>query len=408
MDGMAIIPHVAEQHRQQFPFEQVYRSAMHVLVDTVCAEYLFHIRWFRCGENSPYLKRTAWEPVRASLINGVFKLPFTSYNVCSSMHCRAHNNDALINTHTREQNFLHEHICNSVDAMGLLLSLRVVEHLEQLLQRRGVAVPELTMLLMHHAEMLWHRVLQVLAQHAQSLDALQPDATAPRDTRPCAALRQYAEFVACVCDVGVDDRKGLLLFALRRLRQSMDGYLGRVCARLDTARAKAVFLVNNYSVAAAVFREHSRAQIDDALQYTSALEAQKAAFVRAELAAGFPSVVAFASASASASAEGRDAGSGNSDTAQERKAVERAIEDFNATWKGSLQQVCADVARDFSDFALGEELLQLVSAQFTVQYAVLEAAVRRQQRLGASFPRFQPLAAVTFEMKRVQDAYFQN
>lgn len=82
MDGVAIIPHVAEQHRMQYPFEQVYRSAMHVLVDTVCAEYLFHIRWFRCGENSPYLKRTAWEPVRASLINGVFKLPFTSYNVC--------------------------------------------------------------------------------------------------------------------------------------------------------------------------------------------------------------------------------------------------------------------------------------------------------------------------------------
>ena len=278
--------------------------------------------------------------------------------------------------------------------------------MEQLLQRRGVAVPELTMLLVHHSEMLWHQLLQVLAQHAQSLDALQPAAGAARDTRPCAALRQYAEFVACVCDVGVDDRKGLLQFSLRRLRQSMDGYLGRVCAALDTPLARTIFLVNNYSVAAAVFREHRRAQPDDALQYTAALEAHKAAFVRSELAATFPAVVAFAARPTAAGSADTDTAA--TDTAQERAAVERTIEQFNATWRGSLRQVCADIALYFSDFALGAEILQLVSTQFTVQYAVLEAAVRRQQRLGVTFPRFQPLAAVTFEMKRVQDAYFQQ
>lgn len=295
--------------------------------------------------------------------------------------------------------------------MGLLLSLRVVEHMEQLLQRRGVAVPELTMLLVHHAEMLWHQLLQVLALHTQSLDALQPGAAGapPPDTRPCAALRQYAEFVACVCDVGVDDRKGLLQFSLRRLRQSMDGYLGRVCAALDTARARTIFLVNNYSVAAAVFREHARAQIDDALQYTAALDAQKAAFVRTELAATFPAVVAFAARTTEGSGDAAIAAAdAAAATKQEREAVEHTIEQFNTTWRGSLRQVCADIAQHFSDFALGAEILQLVSTQFTVQYAVLEAAVRRQQRLGVTFPRFQPLAAVTFEMKRVQDAYFQQ
>ena len=82
MDALAIIPHVAEQHKLLYPFEQVYRSAMHVLVDTVCAEYLFHVRWFRCGVNSPYIDRSAWEPVRVFLMNGVFKLPFASYDVC--------------------------------------------------------------------------------------------------------------------------------------------------------------------------------------------------------------------------------------------------------------------------------------------------------------------------------------
>ena len=82
MDALAIIPHVANQHKLFYPFEQVYRSAMHVLVDTACAEYLFHVRWFRCGVNSPYLDRSAWEPVRVNLVNGVFKQPFASYNVC--------------------------------------------------------------------------------------------------------------------------------------------------------------------------------------------------------------------------------------------------------------------------------------------------------------------------------------
>ena len=82
MDALAIIPHVANQHKLLYPFEQVFRSAMHVLVDTVCAEYLFHVRWFRCGMNSPYKDRAAWEPVRVSLINGIFKTTFASYNVC--------------------------------------------------------------------------------------------------------------------------------------------------------------------------------------------------------------------------------------------------------------------------------------------------------------------------------------
>ena len=291
-----------------------------------------------------------------------------------------------------------------MDTMGLLLSLKVVEHMEQLLQRRGIVVPELTLFLVHQVEIIWHRLLQILTQHTQSLEQLRPETGTKKDTKPCAAIRQYAEFVACVCDVGVHDSKNRLLFGLRRLRQSMDGYLQRVCETLVNPLSQSIFLLNNYDVVTMVYREHTHAHIDEPLLYNAALEQQKSVFVANELAINFPSVVDFAKYYARNSTTAAPSDDDEAYNKNERAAVEHTIAEFNSTWKGSIRQVSADVMLYFSNFALGAEILEQVFTQFTVRYTVLETSVRRQQRLGVTFSAFQPLAAITFEMKRVQQS----
>ena len=276
--------------------------------------------------------------------------------------------------------------------------------MEQLLQRRGIIIPELTLFFVHQGEIIWHRLLQIMTQHAQNLDQLQPEAGQKKDTKPCAAIRQYAEFVACVCDIGVHDSKNRLLFALRRLRQSMDGYLQRVCSTLVNPLSQSIFLLNNYDIVTMVYREHSHASIDEPLQYTSALEQQKSVFVANELAINFPSIVEFARSFSRNSTTAAPADDDDAYNKKERAAIEHTISEFNSTWKGSIRQVSADVMLYFSNFALGAEILEQVFSQFTVRYTVLETSVRRQQRLGVVYTNFQPLAAVTFEMKRVQQS----
>jgi hypothetical protein len=70
LDGPPIIPHVAEQLGTLYSYEHIYRSNLHLLVDTVSAEHLFDVRWFR--GNGPLRTREAWEGVRRVLFAGLF------------------------------------------------------------------------------------------------------------------------------------------------------------------------------------------------------------------------------------------------------------------------------------------------------------------------------------------------
>src|SRR4051812_43103819 len=43
----SIIPHVAQEKQEKFPYEYIFRSIIHLLMDTVSSEYLFDSEFFR-------------------------------------------------------------------------------------------------------------------------------------------------------------------------------------------------------------------------------------------------------------------------------------------------------------------------------------------------------------------------
>ena len=56
--ALAIVPHITVQAHHKCPFEQVWWSAVHVLVDTACAQqHLHHVCWFCSNKHS--LQRVA-------------------------------------------------------------------------------------------------------------------------------------------------------------------------------------------------------------------------------------------------------------------------------------------------------------------------------------------------------------
>lgn len=143
LDAPSIIPHVAAQSGKQYPYEQVYRSNLRILVDTISAEYLFSTRWFRAGLLK---KKETWKEIKSALFKGTFdkSLQLFKENVTSFLSS-----------------------CH--DLLGTLLMAQITEHHRMVAERRGLKIPELDAFFKELDGMIWNKAFTIIDLNIKNL-----------------------------------------------------------------------------------------------------------------------------------------------------------------------------------------------------------------------------------------------
>ena len=157
LNSPSIIPHVAIQSGKQFPYEQIYRSNLHILIDTISAEYLFSTRWFRAGL---LRKKSTWNEIKSALFKGTFdrSLQLFKDNVSTF----------LASCH---------------DILGTLLMARITEHHRMVAERRGLKIPELDAFFGELNDMIWSKAFEIIDLNIKNLKSFRP-ASSSYEFRP--------------------------------------------------------------------------------------------------------------------------------------------------------------------------------------------------------------------------------
>ena len=164
LDAPSIIPHIALGNGKQYPYEQVYRSNLHILIDTISAEYLFSTRWFRAGLLK---KKETWKEIKSALFRGTF---------AKSLQLFKDNVAAFLSS------------CH--DLLGTLLIAKITEHHRMVAERRGLKIPELDAFFAELDDMIWKKAFEIIDLNIKNLKSFRSSSNS-YEFRPHFVLRIF-------------------------------------------------------------------------------------------------------------------------------------------------------------------------------------------------------------------------
>ncbi|KAL6056094.1 Vacuolar sorting protein VPS52/suppressor of actin Sac2, variant 2 [Balamuthia mandrillaris] len=350
-EAPSIVPHVALQNQQKFPYEAIFRSFDHMLLDTITYEWRFHKDFFGVNDSQ------ACDELFSSIFSKTLDLFIE--NVSSFLN-------------------------SCYDAIGVLLMLRIINQDKLVMaQTRKISIPGLERYFESLEQLMWQKFFSVVELNAESLASATAKSLDMQDTRPHYVTRRYAEFVAAInmLNVGFSDKR--IVQALHLLRKNMesllirmsksyvDGAKGNKAQQQQQKSLSIVFLINNYDLILSVLKERNVFS-QDTDRFGQLLEEQMSAFISHELNKHYEPMIAFVKKTKPKIS--------SPDLRLDKAEIASLLEDFANSWKGVMFQISNEVMRYFSNFVIGTEILKQVLMQLDAVYADFSEVVKKYAR----------------------------
>ncbi|KRX19180.1 Vacuolar protein sorting-associated protein 52 -like protein, partial [Trichinella nelsoni] len=327
LEAPIIVPHAADQNKQKFQFEVLFRSLLYAVLDHACREYFFLCDFF--------------------LVSGQHSV---------DMFDQVFSKALLIVTNSCDAN-----MANCFDCIALLLCIHIVYRYQAIGKQRGLPVLEKfwEQLLLE----LWLRFEQILTANLTSMRDLDVKRLAPLDSRPHFIIRRYGEFFAALAAVNADLPDEKLQQYLYRLENEVAHLLARAMHEFKSIRERTIFLINNYDLIVSVLMEKLPGESIDSQESSKRLQAYITEYAELLLTTHFGSLVNFVYQAESLVEQGmqeklKDNSANN---------VRNVVKTFNNDWKKNIEQINQEVMSSFSNFRVGTAILQKTFSQL-IQY----------------------------------------
>ncbi|KRX44759.1 Vacuolar protein sorting-associated protein 52 -like protein, partial [Trichinella murrelli] len=230
LEAPIIVPHAADQNKQKFQFEVLFRSLLYAVLDHACREYFFLCDFF--------------------LVSGQHSV---------DMFDQVFSKALLIVTNACDAN-----MANCFDCIALLLCIHIVYRYQAIGRQRGLPVLEKfwEQLLLE----LWLRFEQILTAHLTSMPLAAVNADLPDEK-----LQQY----------------------LYRLENEVAHLLARAMHEFKSIRERTIFLINNYDLIVSVLMEKLPGESIDSQESSKRLQAYITEYAELLLTTHFGSLVNF-------------------------------------------------------------------------------------------------------------------
>ncbi|KRZ05902.1 Vacuolar protein sorting-associated protein 52 -like protein [Trichinella zimbabwensis] len=326
LEAPIIVPHAADQNKQKFQFEVLFRSLLYAVLDHACREYFFLCDFF--------------------LVSGQHSV---------DMFDQVFSKALLIVTNACDAN-----MANCFDCIALLLCIHIVYRYQAIGRQRGLPVLEKfwEQLLLQ----LWLRFEQILTANLTSMRDLDVKRLAPLDSRPHFIIRRYGEFFAALTAVNADLPDEKLQQYLYRLENEVAHLLARAMHEFKSIRERTIFLINNYDLIVSVLMEKLPGESIDAQESSKRLQAYITEYAELLLTTHFGSLVNFVYQAESLIEQGMQ------EKLKDNSAnVRNVVKTFNNDWKKNIEQINQEVMSSFSNFRVGTAILQKTFSQL-IQY----------------------------------------
>lgn len=357
---------------QKYPFEAIFKSVTHLLLDNASSEYIFNGEFF--GQNSAHEN----SETSAAAFNGVFEATFKTL-----------------------QNLVKQHVDNTFDAVGLLICIRINAQNLRIMQRR--VIPCLDTFLNNMNMILWPRYQALIDLHIDSLKkANVSKMLTVKEPHPHYVVRRYADFSISISTLnqGYDDailvnRFNFLIFSLGRLRAELLNFVGRMALEFGSNTIELIFWINNIDLVLSALMEHEGDSFDAEKTFFQSLSDSKIEeFVHGQLQVHIGKMMKFVVDTETANLSLTDA-----------HVFEAISSDFNNNWKTHISTVTQSIPAYFPNFENGARIMHTALGQLVMFYKRFIALWER--KFGNRAGRTQPvgLQNVLVEIKKFKSNF---
>lgn len=327
LEAPLIMPGAAKQDIKYTP-EALFRTVNYALLDNTCREYMFLKEFFM----------TSGDAQTIDLFNAVF---------------------------TKTMNLIHSYVSDqfksSFDTIAIFLCLHLVYRYREMARKKKIFV--LDPYWDSIVKCLYPRFEKLVQMHINSVKNCDCDKFVNVDTMPHSVTRRYAEFASAISSINdtyPDERISSLLV---ELQNEVKNFILRTAAVFRQPREQQIFMINNYDHILSVFkRSNVREDSKDIEEIKLQLSKRIQEIVEELLYPHFGSIICFVK-DCEVYLERDDQES----LKRSEKKIGPLIEQFNANWQNSLNDISKDVLSYFSNFENGNNIQQAAMAQL-LQY----------------------------------------
>ena len=344
-EAHVILPHVAEEQQIKYPYESVFRSMVRTLMDNASSEFVLALDLFSPpvykGEKSP-LKQSA-SSIASRFFNEIFEK--TTKTILDSIR---------------------PSVETSLDAIGLLLCIRVTTKHQRMMQARKI--PCLDQFLNSLLLLLWPRFQSVIDLHIASIKQRTGISggsgvfsAAAAENTPHYITRRFAEFSCSVLVLNEGYNDNLLDNSILRLRHEVEALLLKMAFEIHDSSRKTVFLINNYDLIMSIFETLNIRSIEsERLYFQNKLEEKFVQYVDDQLLPKISLLVSFV-------VELEQLTDVSPDVIPNSRFEEIALF-FNSNWRNILADINATTVQSFSNFRNGSMILHMGMKEIIFYY----------------------------------------
>lgn len=357
--------------------EALLRSHQKLLADAASSEHLFLLEFFLLDPAAPSNvfdavlgKTTTW---------------FTEY---------------IIGTHVKE----------SFDPVGLMLSVRVIEFLQDLMaNKRKIIV--LDTYFENLLSQIRQRLRYTIDQNTDSLKRIEvKKLTIASPVTPFYITRRYAEFSASILFIKSEmiNEDSLITSEIDLMVSAFDQFLSQLSKRFSTPAEQTLCVLNNVDLILSVYQERGLAATISTKskvtqKYTDEMAAKVSVFMEQRLVGHFGPLIKFTidqekQLSSASAADGKLT-----------SEMERLVASFQQNWKLEIGKIQKEIFDSFSNFATASEILKNSMTQLLLYYTRFQKVVTA--RLAGAQPpwvrQIVPSAVIMAEIKQVSSAGFK-
>ena len=357
--------------------EALLRSHQKLLADAASSEHLFLLEFFLLDPAAPsYVfdavlgKTTTW---------------FTEY---------------IIGTHVKE----------SFDPVGLMLSVRIIEFLQDLMaNKRKIIV--LDTYFENLLSQMRQRLRYTIDQNTDSLKRIEvKKLNIASPVTPFYITRRYAEFSASILFIKSEmiNEDSLITSEIDLMVSAFDQFLSQLSKRFSTPAEQTLCVLNNLDLIISVFQERGLAATISTKskvtqKYTDEMAAKVSVFIEQRLVEHFGPLIKFTIE------QEKHLSSPSAGDAKLTSEMERLVASFQQNWKVEIGKIQKGIFDSFSNFATASEILKNSMTQLLLYYARFQKVVTA--RLAGAQPawvrQIVPSAVIMAEIKQVSSAGFK-
>ena len=368
-DADPALYHVYKSNSISLTFEELFRSALRLLCDTIVSEHSFFSKFFLASTSSPgkgALNKILQELFR--MTNSYFKLELEKY------------------------------LATSYDIIAILLMIKMV----QLQSSRSYITSWFCDSVLM---MLWPAFKVCMDRHTQSVRVLMPSKLSTVNyARPqTEVLGRYLELIhsfSIIHDIGsFSAMDETISWSELSLLTEIENYVMRISHAIDNAKLQGVFLIHNYEHLL-TFMTVRNINSDCTVRISELLQSQVVLFVEEELMdpGNHPCFSQFISFLKSVEVSL----SINPHYEIEQQGAELVLADFSVSWKEAIRSLIENVNNYFDPAkeVVSEQVLKQTLAQLLLYYQRFHELMKNSFRDVSFIKDLIPLHSVMFEIKK--------